>query len=192
MRVGWKSVSSPHPVSFWLTKPFFFFPLRCWSICPSVHPGRSGRWASGGVPGYLPALGEEVQDPLLEDFVQVAGQAALGGDALALLQVVLDEDGLHDHVAHGAQVKRATQHLLGARPPRTRHPGRPSGRAWRPGHRRRLSLLVLVAGRHVLGWLLHLGDAIAPAACGSWILARSIFLCMFSNRSLNSLHGVNW
>ena len=105
---------------------FFFFPLRCWSIRPSVHPGRSGRWASGGVPGCPPALGEEVQDPLLEDFVQVAGQAALGGGALALLQVVLDEDGLHDHVAHGAQVQRATQHLLGptgARPPRTRHPG---------------------------------------------------------------------
>ena len=84
---------------------------------PSSHPSlrpsvRSGQRASGGVPGYPPTLDEEVQDPLSEDFIQAAGQAALGGDAPALLQVVLDDYGLHGQVARGAQVQRATHHLL--------------------------------------------------------------------------------
>lgn len=39
--------------------------------------------------------------------VQVAGQAALGGDALALLQVVLDDDGLHVSQRAGLRVQRA-------------------------------------------------------------------------------------
>ena len=125
------------------SQSFFFLTLRCWcgSRCdhPAIRPSVrqsvcSGRRASGGVPGYPPTFGKEVQDSLPEDFIQAAGQAALGGDAPALLQVVLDDYGLHSHVARGAQVQRVAHHLLAvdkrSKPGRcsmaTNSPSRPS------------------------------------------------------------------
>ena len=49
---------------------------------------------------------------ILKNVVQVAGKVALGGDALPFLEVALDDDdGLHSHIACGAEVQRAAEHL---------------------------------------------------------------------------------
>ncbi|KAG7220165.1 hypothetical protein INR49_028005 [Caranx melampygus] len=68
-----------------------------------------------GVSGYPATFCEEGEDALLEDLVQVAGQSALGQDALPFLQVVFDDDGFDSQVARWAQVQRVTQHLLPVR-----------------------------------------------------------------------------
>ena len=162
-------LSSFHPPHYVLAQKAFFF---LFAVHLSVCVLCSGWRASEGIHGYPPTLSEEVQDPLLEDFVQVAGQAALGGNALALLQVVLD-DGLHGHVVCGAQVQHAAQHLLVVQQVLE---------AWQvldgrelavpavllaalgASCRRRLVFVVLVPGHVVLDRALYLGDAVAPVA----------------------------
>ena len=48
---------------------------------------------------------------ILKNVVQVAGKVDFGGDALLFLEVALDDDGLRSHIACGAEVQRAAEHL---------------------------------------------------------------------------------
>lgn len=77
-----------------------------------IFTGSASAPSLRGVSGDPAALGEEAEDAFLQDFVQVAGQPALGRDALSLLQVVFDDDGLDRQVPGRAQVEGVAQNLL--------------------------------------------------------------------------------
>lgn len=122
-------------------------------------------------------------------------------------QVVLDDDGLHGHVARWAQGSASgtaplavRQELEAWQVPGSRNPApaillprfAPQLPRQQPQPLVFSLRFALVPGRRTRR-LFHLGDA-APVSAAAADLRRaaSSSLCMFSNRSSNSLHDMNW